>query len=584
MTNAAIARVIREIAAFLDMEGVPFKPRAYEKVADIIAGLGRPLGDLYASGGLDGLGRLPGVGRSIAEKLEELLTTGRMRYHEELRRKTPVDVSALLEVEGLGPKNVKALYEALHVRTVRDLEAAARAGKIRGVPHFGAKSEQKILKGLEFLRSGTGRFPLGAALPLLEIIAARLRDLPGVRRVAIAGSVRRRKETVGDGDIVAVSSRPETVMKTFAAMPEVVHVFGQGRTKSSVKLESGIDVDLRVVAAASFGAALNYFTGSKEHNVALRRLALERGLKLNEYGVFRGSRRIAGADEAEVYAALGLPYVPPELRENDGEIEAARDGTLPRLVEPGAVRGDVQIQTSWTDGANSIEEMVAAARQLGREYIAITDHTKGLAMTGGCDERKLREQIAAVRALRSKLKGFTLLTGAEVNITKDGGLDIADEVLAELDVVGVAVHSHFALSREEMTRRIVRAMENPHADILFHPTGRVIQKREPYEVDLDAVFAAARRTGTVLEIDAFPDRLDLKDEHVRAAVAAGVKLVIDSDAHSAQHLPFVDDYGIPTARRGWASKADVLNTKPVNAFLGALKDGARRPRRTPSPR
>jgi len=572
MTNAAIARIMREMAAYLEMEGVQFKPRAYEKVAYTIESLDRPVEEIYREGGIKALERLPGVGRGIAERIEELLQTGKMHDYEELRKRTPVDIAGLTAIEGLGPKNVKALYDALGIRTVEELEAAARAGKIRELPHFGQKSEEKILRGIEFLKRRTGRLPLGVALPLLEGICQRLECVEGVRAVAIAGSARRRKETVGDGDILVVSTEPEKVVDYFVRMPEVAHVVGHGTTKSMVKLENGFDVDLRVVPAASFGAALSYFTGSKAHNVALRRIALEKGLKLNEYGVFRGEKQIAGKTEEEVYAALDLPFIPPELREDSGEIEAARAGRLPDLVGYDDVRGDLQVQTSWTDGANTIEEMVEEARRLGRQYIAITDHTRSLAMTGGSDEAKLRKQIAAIRRLNRKLRGFRVLAGAEVNIDKDGNLDISDEVLAELDVVGIAVHSHFHMSKEEMTRRIIRAMENPHADILFHPTGRVLEKREPYEVDIDAIIEAAKRTGTVLEVDGYPDRLDLKDEHVRKAVAAGVKIVIDSDAHSAQHLRFVE-YGIATARRGWAKKSDVLNCLPADELLAALKDG-----------
>ncbi len=571
MTNAAVAKVMREIAALLEMDGVPFKPRAYEKVAYTIEALDEPLAEIHRRGGLKALEDIPGVGKGIAERIEELLETGKLKYYEQLHKKAPVDVSGLTAIEGLGPKNVKVLYEELGIRTVADLEKAARGGKIRELPHFGEKSEQKILKGLEFLRGHTGRFGLGEALPLLEDIAARLGRVAGVQQVTLAGSVRRRKETVGDGDILVISNKPDKVMDFFVAMPAVTHVHGKGSTKSSVKLETGMDVDLRVVPAESFGAALNYFTGSKDHNVALRRIAMDRGLKLNEYGVFRGDKAIAGKTEEEVYEVLGLAYVPPELRENTGEIEAARAGKLPKLIEYGDVRGDVQTQTKWTDGANSIEEMVEEARRLGREYIAITDHTKGLAMMGA-DEEQLRRQIKEIRALNRKLRGFTLLAGAEVNIDKDGTLDIADEVLAELDVVGVAVHSHFNLSRAEMTRRLIRAMENPHADILFHPTGRVINKRPAYDIDIDAVIAAAKRTGTILEIDAYPERLDLRDEHVRKVVDAGAKLVIDTDAHSVNHLHFID-YGIATARRGWAKKSDVINTLPVTKFLAALKGG-----------
>jgi DNA polymerase (family 10) len=570
ITNADIARVMREIAVFLDMEGVQFKPRAYEKAAYAIEAVDEPIAEIYGRGGIKAVEEIPGVGKSIAEKIVTLIDTGRLPYHEELRQRTPVDVARLTAIEGLGPKNIKALYEELGVRTVEDLEAAALAGKIRTLPHFGEKSEQKILTGIGFLKQRSGRFPLGAVLPLMDAIAARLQQVSGVKQVAIAGSIRRRKETVGDGDILVVATKPDTLMDFFVGMPEVVHVHGKGHTKSSVKLNTGMDVDVRVVAAASFGAALNYFTGSKDHNVTLRRLAIERHLKLNEYGVFRGDTAIAGRTEEEVYAALGLAYIPPELRENTGEIEAAQAGTLPRLIDYDDLRGDLQTQTTWTDGSNSIEEMAAEAQRLGLEYIAITDHTRGLAMTGGSDEKKLRQQMAAIDKLNRKLTGITLLKGAEVNINKDGTLDIDDETLAQLDVVGVAVHSHFNLPRAEMTRRIVRAMENPHADILFHPTGRVLQKREPYDLDIDAVIRAAKRTGTVLEIDAYPDRLDLKDEHVRKAVSAGVKLVIDSDAHSVNHLHFLH-FGIATARRGWAQRSDVLNAKPLKGFLRSLK-------------
>ena len=571
VSNADIARVMREIAVLLDMDGVPFKPRAYEKVAYAIEAVDEPIAEMFRRGGMKAIGEIPGVGKGIAEKIATLVETGSLPYYDELHAKTPVDLADLMGIEGLGPKNIKRLYDELGVRSVVDLERAAHAGQIRQLEHFGEKSEKKILKGIEFLKQRSGRFPLGHVLPLVAEIEARLGTVASVKQVAIAGSIRRRKETVGDGDILVVATKPDVVMDFFVAMPEVVHVHGKGPTKSSVKLNTGMDLDLRVVPADSFGAALNYFTGSKAHNVVLRRLAQEKRLKLNEYGVFRGATAIAGRTEEEVYAALGLAYIPPELREDTGEVDAAASGQLPDLIEYDAVRGDLQTQTTWTDGANSIEEMVAEAQKLGLEYMAITDHTRSLAMTGGSDEKKLRQQMAAIDKLSKKLTGITVLKGAEVNINKDGTLDIDDETLALLDVVGVAVHSHFNLPREEQTRRVIRAMENPHADILFHPTGRVLQKREPYELDIDAVIAAAKRTGTVLEIDAYPDRLDLKDEHVRKAVAAGVPLVIDTDAHSINHLHYLH-FGIATARRGWATKADVLNTLPLGKFLGRLKD------------
>jgi len=574
MRNSELAQIFREIALYLEMQGVQFKPRAYEKVAYALEALEEPVSEIYQRGGVKALREIPGVGEAIAEKIEELIKTGRLKYYEKLKKETPVDVRGLTSIEGVGPKTVKALYEKLRVKDVSDLERVAREGKIHGLPHFGAKAEQKILKGIGFLKQGSGRFPLGSILPLILEIRQRLSELSQVEEAVVAGSIRRRKETVGDADILAVSRAPEKIMSFFVSMPEVAHVHGRGKTKAMVRLHSGMDVDLRVVPRESFGAALGYFTGSKDHNVALRKIAQEKGLKLNEYGLFRASKRVAGRTEEDIYRALGLPFIPPELRENQGEIEAAREGKLPDLVDYGDLRGDLQTQTTWTDGANSIEEMAREAKRLGLEYIAITDHTKSLAMTGGADEKKLLKQIAAIDKINRSLKGITVLKGAEVNINKDGTLDIRDDVLARLDVVGVAVHSHFNLSRREMTERIQRAMLNPHADILFHPTGRVIQKREAYEVDMDEIIRTARETGTVLEIDAYPERLDLKDEHVRKAVQAGVKLVIDSDAHSTHHIRFLE-FGVAQARRGWAEKKDVINTRPLNEFLRALKRASR---------
>ena len=580
MTNADVARILREIGMYLDMENVPFKPRAYEKAAYAIDALDRPLTDIHARGGAKALAALPGIGTHIAARIAELLTTNRLAYYDQLKRRMPVDLAGLTAIEGLGPKNVKALYQSLRVRTVDDLERAAHAHRNRELPHFGAKSEEKILRGIAFLRAGHGRLPIGTVLPLVEGIRDRLAAVPGVTQTVIAGSIRRRRETIGDADLLVVSSTARRVMDFLVNMPEVVAVHGTGTTKGSVRLDVGMDLDVRVIPTDSFGAALAYFTGSKTHNVALRRRAQDRGLKLNEYGVFRGRRRIAGRTEEEVYAALELPYIPPELREAQGEIEAAAAGRLPRLIEHGQLRGDLQTQTSWTDGANTIEEMAVEAKRCGLEYIAITDHTKGLAMTGGSDAPKLRRQMREIARLDRALGGVTVLTGAEVNITKDGTLDIDDATLAQLDVVGIAVHSHFTMSRADMTARIVRAMRNPHADILFHPTGRVLGRREAYDVDMDAVIAEAKRTGTVLEIDAYPERLDLRDDHIRKAVAAGVKLTIDSDAHSVSHFRYLS-FGIDQARRGWATRDDVLNTRPLAGFLAGLKDGEyrRRPAR-----
>ena len=577
ITNEQIVRALRELSLFLEMKEVAFKPRAYEKAADAVAHQEGALAEVYARRGIDGILELPFVGKGIARKIEELLRHGRIEELERLRDETPVDVLSLTAIEGLGPKHAKALHAALGIRSVDQLEAALREGRVRDLPHFGVKSEQKLLRGVEIVKRTRGRRLLGQALPLAREIEARLRGLASVEQVAVAGSIRRGKETIGDLDFLAVSEDPRAVMRFFVSMPEVEQVYAHGGTKALVRLASGIDADLRVVERASFGAALHYFTGSKDHNVALRRIAQEQGLKLNEYGVFRGKQSIAGRTEEEVYAALGLPYIPPELREDRGELEAARQGRLPELIEHGELRGDLQIQTDWTDGADSLEAMAQAARRLGLEYIAITDHTRDLKVTRGLDEARLREQGVAIRALDEKLHGIRLLTGAEVNIRRDGSLDVSDEALAELDFVGAAIHSFFDQSREEMTRRVIRALENPHVDVLFHPTARALGRREPVALDIDGVIAAAKRTGTLLEIDAMPERLDLRDEHVRKAVEAGVKLVIDSDAHAREHLGFADEFGIAVARRGWATRADVANAWPLEKLLRSKKH-ARAPR------
>jgi DNA polymerase (family X) len=573
VTNDRLAEMLREMALRLEMAGVPFKPRAYEKAAHAVEAVVQPLGELYRGAGLKALEQLPGIGKGIAGRIEEALRSGSIADLEKLREQVPVDVLGLKRVEGLGPKIARALYEELGIRDLDGLEAAARAGRIRELPHFGEKTEQKLLRGIEFLRQASGRIPLGAALRSAQPIEEHLRGAPGVGEVRIAGSIRRRKETIGDIDVLAVSDCPEDVMERFAGMPSVAHVYARGPSKTLVRLESGIDADLRVVPAESFGAALLYFTGSKAHNVALRTFAQARRLKLNEYGLFKGSKRLPARTEEELYEALGLPFIPPELREDQGEIEAAREGRLPELVGYDELRGDLQTQTDWTDGADSIERMAEAARELGLEYIAVTDHTRDLPMTGGADEKKLLEQARAIGKLNRRLRGIRVLTGAELNIRRDGTLDIADEVLARLDVVGAAIHSHFGLPREEMTRRVVRAMENPHVDVLFHPTARSLGKRPAVELDFEAVLEAARRTGTALEIDGQPDRLDLDDEHVRKAVEAGVKLVVDSDAHSAAELRYARDFGVAVARRGWAQRSDVLNTLRLEDFLASLKNG-----------
>jgi len=485
---------------------------------------------------------------------------------------------------------VKILYKELGIRNLEQLEKAARQGKIRKLTHFGEKSEQKILKGIEFLKKSGGRRVLGFVLPEIRNLEKMIQAFPEVERVTVAGSVRRRKETIDDIDILAVSAKPERVMERFLALPFIAHVYGHGSTKTMVKLKNGLDADLRVVPQESWGAALNYFTGSKFHNIALREIAIKMRLKLNEYGLFRDKKFIAGKTEEELYKALGLRYIEPEMREMAGEIEAARlslrsdlgavkvGPRLPNLIGYGDLCGDLQTQTNWTDGENSIEEMAHAAMDAGLEYIAITDHTRSLAMTGGSDEKKLLKQMDAIDKVNKKLmgipraksRGFRILKGAEVNIGKDGSLDIKDEVLAKLDVVGAAVHSHFNLPRLEQMKRLIRAMENPHVDIVFHLTGRVINKRAPIDIDIDEIIKTVKRTGTILEIDAFPDRLDIKDEYIKKCVERGVKMSIDSDAHSIKHFSVLE-FGIAQARRGWATQDDIINAWPAEKMLGFLK-------------
>lgn len=573
--------MLREIGEHLAMKNIPFKPRAYEKAASVIDGLEEEVFDLYRNGGKKALEAIPGVGISIAEKIEEFLKTGHVKYLESLERKTPVDLENLSRLEGLGPKSIKTLYQKLDIRNRADLEAAARAGKIAKLEGFGAKKEENILKSIGFAKSSGGRFVLGFEMAEILDIEERLNEFSETEKAIIAGSVRRRKETIGDADILAVSKDPKPIMDFFIAMPEVVRVIAHGETKSSVKLRSGINVDLRVVPERSYGATLNYFTGSKDHNVALRRLAIAHGWKLNEYGLFEGERgtkkeerderMIAGRTEEELYRKLGLDYIEPELRENTGEIEAARKHALPKIIGYGDLQGDLQVQTNWTDGSDSIEDMARAAIARGLKYIAITDHTKRLAMTHGLDEKRIMKQMAEIDKLNKKFSGkITILKGSECDILKDGTLDLPDKILAKLNVVGASVHSYFNLPRGEQTARIKQAMQNPHVDIIFHPTGRVINRRPAYDVDMEELIQAAKRTGTIMEIDAFPDRLDLKDEHIRLCVEAGVKMAIDSDAHSPTHFPYLE-YGISQARRGWATKVDVVNAWPVEKMLKFLK-------------
>ena len=572
MTNREIAKILHEMAAYYEMDDVPFKPRAYENAALGVESSDAEAADIYARGGIKALEKIPGVGKGIAEHLEDMFTKKRFKEYERLKKKMPVDVGSIMAVEGIGAKMVKTLWQKLKIKTMRDLERAARRGRLRTLAHFGEKSEQNILKGIEFLKASGGRRVLGLVMPELRAFEKMIQSFPEVEQAMIAGSVRRRKETIGDIDIVATSKKPKEAMDRFIRMPQVAHLYTHGSTKTNVRLKNGLDADFRVVPAQSFGAALNYFTGSRAHNIALREIAQRKGWKLNEYGLFRGEKQIAGRTEEELYKALGFSYIEPEMREHAGELKAAEAGVLPRLIGYGDLKGDLQVQTDWTDGEDTIERMAEAAQEAGLAYIAITDHTKSLAMTAGADEKKLLRQMEAIDEINKKFKSstFTILKGAEVNIGKDGSLDIEDAVLKKLDIVGAAVHSHFKLSRADQTKRIIRAMEHPHVDMIFHLTGRIINRREPIDIDIEEIIKAAKRTGTVLEINAYPDRSDIKDDYIRKCVEAGVKMAIDSDAHGRGHFKYLE-HGIAQARRGWAEKNDIINAWPVKKMLGFLK-------------
>lgn len=582
--NQNLIKILREISVLLEIKGVEFKPQAYEKVAHSIEVLEEDVLEIYKKGGLTALEEIPGVGKGIAEKIEEFIKHHHIKDYELLKKELPVDVDGLSAIEGVGPKMIFKLYKEVGIKNREQLEKAVKAGKLRDIEGLGIKTEENILRSIEFLKKEHGRFILGFIMPEVRAIVEKIKKVDGVEKAEFAGSTRRMQETVGDLDILVISKKPSAVMDFFVSMPEVEAVYARGNTKSSVRLKMGMGADLLVLPSESFGAALQYFTGDKYHNIELRQIAVKHGYKLNEYGLYKGEKLIAGRTEEEIYEKLGFTWIPPELRTSTGELEAALRQApsielrtsqgklegLPKLIGYDDLMGDLQVQTDWTDGDNSIKEMAEAAKKMGLKYICITDHTKALAMTGGSDEKKLLRQMTEIDKIQKEVSGIKILKGAEVNILKDGTLDIDDETLAKLDVVGASVHSNFNMPEKDMTVRIIRAMENPNVDIIFHPTGRVIKRREAYKVDMDELLKSAKRTKTVMEIDAFPDRLDLKDEYIKKAVAGGVRLAIDSDAHSASHFQYLE-YGIAQARRGWAEKKDIINTRDWEDMLKLLK-------------
>ncbi len=567
--NADITAIFEEIADLLEIEGAnPFRIRAYRNSARTLGDLGQDAREMVERG--DDLKRLPGIGADLAGKIIEIVATGHCSLLERLRGEVPPAVTELLKIPSLGPKRVKALYQDLDVQTVEQLHRAALDARIRALPGFGEKTERNILQALEAHVSQGRRFKLATAAQYAEALRAFLQAAPGVRQVTVAGSFRRMRETVGDLDILVTASPDSQVMQRFGSYDEVAEVHSAGGTRGSLVLKCGLQVDLRVVAEESYGAALHYFTGSKAHNIAIRRIAQQAGLKVNEYGVFRGERRIAGDTEESVYRAVGLPYIPPELREDRGEIEAARDGRLPHLVELPDLKGDLHVHTDATDGRDSLRDMALAAKASGMAYLAITEHSRRLAVAHGLDSTRLARQCDEIERLNTELSGITLLKGIEVDILEDGGLDLPDSVLARLDLVVGAVHSRFELSREQQTERILRAMDHPHFTILAHPSGRLIERREPYDVDMQRIIRHARQRGCFLELNAQPDRLDLLDSHCQSAREEGVLVSINSDAHST--LDFANlRYGVGQARRGWLEKKDVLNTRPLAALRKLLK-------------
>jgi DNA polymerase (family X) len=571
MRNQEIAKIFYEIAYFLEMESVKFKPFAYEKAALTLEGLEKDVEEIYKKEGFEGLKEIPGIGESIAKKIEEYLKTGKIQYYEDYKKKYPLNLDELIGIEGLGPKRLKVLYEKLGIRNLKDLEEAVKAHKIAALPGFGEKSEKNILEAIEFAKRSKGRFLLGEILPIVKEVYEKLKNLKEVERIDVVGSIRRMKETIGDVDFLVISKNPKKIMDFFVSLPGVVKVWGKGNTKASVRMKEGFDMDIRVLPKKSFGAALQYFTGSKEHNIALRKIAIEKGLKLYEYGLFKGSKMIAGETEEEIYQKLGMDWIPPELREDRGEIEAALDHKLPKIIDYKDIKGDFHVHSKWDGGKNSIEEIAEYAIKMGYEYVGIADHTKFLKIEHGLDEKQLKERNKEIDRLNQKFKGkIKILKGCEANILPDGKIDISDDCLKELDFVIAGVHSKFKMSKEEMTERIIKAMKNPNVDILAHPTGRLIQKREGYEVDLDKILKVAKETGKILEIDSYPDRLDLNDVNIKKAKEMGVKMVIDTDAHHIDQMRFIE-LGIAQARRGWAEKEDMINCWPLEKMLKFLK-------------
>lgn len=565
MQNKKVASILNRVADYLEMDGVDFRTKAYRRAAHTIETLSVDIAEVAEQ---DRLEELPGIGKHIHDKIQEVLDTGKLQYLEDLKVKFPLDLDSLMSVEGLGPKKIKLLYHELGIKNLDDLEREAKRHHIRRLKGMGVKTEAKILQNLEFARKSTGRQLLGDVIPLANEIKKRIGSLEVVEQVEIAGSIRRRKETVGDIDVLTVTNHPDDVMDFFTRMDLVDEVIVKGHSKSTVRLFNGMDADIRVFRGEDFGSALVYFTGSRELNIQLRKIAISQKMKLNEYGVFRDDVRLAGKTEADVFQALGLEFIPPELRENTGEIEAAQEGRLPQLVEYGDINGDLHLHTTWSDGASTIKEMALEAINKGYQYLAITDHTT-LPVARGMDDKRLKEQMNQIDKINSEIDEIILLKGAEVNINSQGELDISRDILDDLDVVIASVHYDLRQEPEKMYMRIRNALENEYVNILGHPTGRKLKERAAYKLDMVKLFEEAALTGTVLEVNSQPKRLDLKDVHVKMALEHGCKLAVNSDSHNSQDLDYME-LGVATVRRGWAQKEDIINTLPLKKLLKFL--------------
>jgi len=576
MDNLEIAKIFSTIADILEVqEENPFKIRAYRRAAQILESLPQDIRQLYEQGKLE---EIPGIGKGIAERIAELIETNQLKYYQVLKKKVPPDLLEMLTVPEVGPKTVALLYKKLHIDSIEKLRKAAQAQKLRDLPGMGARSEENILKGIELRERRNERMPVREALSLADSILEQLKGLPGVKQVSAAGSLRRMRETIGDIDILATSDTPEEVMQVFTTLPQAEEVLAKGSTKSSILTREGRQVDLRVVEEDSFGAALHYFTGSKAHNIRVRELGVKKNLKISEYGVFakKGDKevKIGGKEENDIFKSVGLPYIVPEIREDRGEVEAGLKNKLPQLIKKEDLKGDLHIHSKWSDGKNTVEEIAQAAKERGYQYVGICDHSQSLGVAGGVKEEDVCRRIKEIRELDEQFAGIRVLAGMEVDILSDSRLDYSEEILKEMDLVIGAIHTGFKQSREQLTKRVVDALRTGLVDILAHPTGRLLGEREPYDIDMEEVFRVAKETNTILEINAFPERMDLSDINARTAKEKGIKLAINTDAHHITQMDWID-YGIAVAKRGWLEAEDVVNTYPVSKLLELFRKTSR---------